>query len=340
MEMNVPNALGFAKSSPKSRAIPVPAKAAASRVPTPQGGPMQAIERNFYRIVPKLAVEWPTIAKARRKITRAYEYAADEGWFDRCVIVKGKSRVGKSVLVAQAALEIISRREDPSKMPIAMFRWPARGSEKAFYGAFLRAIGHPIPYSKSRDEMLERLLAAKERLDIKMVIVEEAQHGARGKSREEIYYNGDVLKTLQDELMVPLVLVGVEDDLNKLLDNNPQIQGRVYDEIRLEPFDWNNAQSRADLVELLRLIDKRRLPFKTRSGLDDMAIARAIYVSTGGLIGLIIQLIQAAVDDAVYDGASRLEVHHLARTHDRLRGRAVVGPNPFEGLLSPARHPG
>lgn len=298
---------------------------------------MHPIERNLYRLVPKLAVDWPAVSKERSKITQAYEYVVNEGWFDRCVIVKGKSRVGKSVLVAQAALEIIKRRKDPSKMPIAMVRWPARGSEKAFYGALLRAIDHPVPYAKSRDEMLERLLAAKERLDIKMVIIEEAQHGARGKTRDEIYYNGDVLKTFQDEIMVPLVLVGVEDDLNKLLSNNPQIEGRVYDQVDLKPFDWNNAQGRSDLIALLRWMDKRRLPFKERSGLDDMEIARAIYVSTGGLIGLIVQVVQAAVDEACYDGASRLEVHYLARAHDRLRGRAVIGPNPFDGLLAPSR---
>lgn len=294
---------------------------------------MHLIERTFYQIVPKLAVDWPAQQKNRRKILRAFEATCKQGWFDRCIIVKGQPRVGKSVLVAQAAIEILEQRTNPEEIPIMMFRWPPRGAEKSLYSAFLRAAGHPLPYARSRDEMLDKVVRVKERLGLKMLIVEEAQHGARGKSRDERYYNGDVLKIIQDELRIPVLLVGVSDDLDRLLDDNPQIAGRAYEQIELVPFAWNVPQSRADFLEFLRILDEY-LPFRERCHLDHPEVARAIFVSTGGLIGLIVQLIQAAADDAVDDAAPRIEVGHLERAHARLRQRYVTGANPFDGLRS------
>lgn len=282
--------------------------------------------------LPKLIVSWPRLARFRRLLLKAYERAV-AGELPEIVVVRGESRVGKSVLVCQAAIDIINACADPKTVPVIKFTMPTSGNEKALYAEFLAATHHPSPWSHTRNDMFDKVKAVVHRLRPKMLIIDEAQHAARGKPTPTVYYNGDVIKRMGDELRIPIVLVGCKE-IDELLRLNPQLRNRARTSIRIKAFDWNNPKSRQEFLDFLRLLDDS-LPFEYQSELAGAALAVAIFRATEGYIGIITQLVRHASDLAELDGAVRVEPEHLEQAFADLRQEYVAGAaNPFTGLLA------
>lgn len=80
------------------------------------------------------------------------------------------------------------------------------------------------------------------------------------------------------------------------------------------------GDTKTEFEQFCMLLDgiDNRLPFAAKSGLANDRIAKDIHRHSDGLIGRVMELVQAAAFDAINDGTDSILIEHLQSAADRL----------------------
>ena len=198
--------------------------------------------------------------------------------------------------------------------PVIFANAPASTNEKDLYMSILEALHMPYRTKDSASSLLYQVLHLCREYQVKMIIVDELHSLLTGTPRQQRQVM-NALKTLCNELQIPIVGIGTQD-AKRVLHTDPQ------------------HASRFDIVEVpLWKLDKRfqellfRLegvfPLKKPSQLHLPKSASLIHTISQGNLGNIHRLLSVCAKDAILSGTEQI-------TEDILTKNKSV--RPTEGL--------
>lgn len=259
---------------------------------------------------------------------RRTEIAAGVTMEARGIALIGASGSGKTTAVARLLSHSAGLGGDATKTPrkdVVSFQVPSPATLKFVGQTALEALGYPL--RRERTEMIiwatvRQHLQARKTLFLHL---DEAQDLMRHQTPKVLQSVVRTLKSLMQtrDWPVGLVLSGMPD-LKELLNHDPQLARRFY------PIEFPNLSTVTDGDEVGHLTASyaQRVNLEAKHLFSDEFSARLIH-SADGEFGLVVELIIAAIEEALNSGDSSLENRHFVEAFRRRSG-CVDALNPFQ----------
>lgn len=266
-----------------------------------------------------------------------------------CIVLYGQSGAGKSHILKFYLGEHPTRKvpitdgKDPTKSgtrlqdEVVMVEAPSPASRRALIDRIQRAMQpEPLPIRLTLGERRERLVEMLQKAGTRLLIIDEFQHLIDHRSKRVILEASDLVKSLLNAAVCPIVLSGTPEIL-KILEADSQLRSRVYSIPSITPFDWDDPSDQEQFLGYL-LEAEACLKFERTSGLSEPDCARRIHMVSGGLIGETQRLVSAAAEIATRADLPCISNECLALAVDRawLQHKGKQG-NPFRQVTVPAR---
>jgi hypothetical protein len=238
------------------------------------------------------------------------------------LLVVGPSGSGKTTIVR----EFVSRHPNSSHAdvdikPVLYVETPPTAGEARILGAILRALDYSRDWDRGNCDMkLKRVLNTFTACRVELIILDEI-HNMFIKGRKRPWESLSVIKTLSNQLGLPVVLVGIISARN-LISQDPQLNSR-FQTIELIP--WKDGKEYRDFLYAL----ESTLPLSHPSRLYAKEKAAAILqisqsvcggpFSAAGILGNITRIVKDAAIRAIKDRTEMITVEHLRNAAESIR---------------------
>jgi hypothetical protein len=251
-----------------------------------------------------------------------------EEHYPKNLLIMGPARSGKSRLVEKICGygNPIPNQRFPIKTIFAS-EVPSPASIKGLVTMLLYSLGVADPERGNVTMQTARLIRLVQSLNIEMLVLDEFQHLVENRSYEVIEGVAEWVKTLINQLKIPVVLVGLPECLAVFeQDDRGQLRGRFSKHLHIFPFEWKGLDTKRDgdsYCKLLGIIE-RELRLPAASNLSDARIAKRLLIASSGRIGFTVLIIEEAYRIAVRRGEQAIslellqeafEATYIERTH-------------------------
>ncbi|MEP3342952.1 MAG: TniB family NTP-binding protein [Hyphomicrobiales bacterium] len=269
---------------------------------------------------------------------RRFEIASDVTAEARGLVVVGASGSGKTTAVEQLIRKHPSP-EDVGDVPIAevvSLRVPSPATVKHVGMTLLAALGYPMAREPSAAIIWDN---ARSRLRLRRTLFvhfDEAQDFFNNQNGRELQAVINTVKSLmQDpEWPVGIILSGMPS-LVEMINEDIQLSRRLKP-VYIPPVSLTTHGS--DIVNLIGQFAEMSdlVPFDDHASPE---FVQRLLTATDGQFGLTIELIIAAIEDALYEGSKTLDLSSFVRSY-RSRTGCLDARNPFvtEEFLSIQSH--
>lgn len=204
-----------------------------------------------------------------------------------------------------------------SYVPIVLISLERATTAKKLMMSILDKFGDNYSANGNEQTLKKRVKACFERFGTELLMIDEVQHlNFRAGGKDDVT---DSLKRLLDDGVVPIAFLGT-DEAQDLFTRNLQLSGRLIAPCDFKALQIESERDRELLAGYATLLDralyeKGILP--RSSSLDDPWVLGCFFAVSGGVIGRVSRLVQAALEIALARDASRLEIEDLALAVDR-----------------------
>lgn len=212
------------------------------------------------------------------------------------MLIVGETNNGKTLLVSKFR-EKHPAHENPGgqslNIPVLYIQAPPGPDERSLYNAILERLFESSKKSDPIDAKRDQVVAVLKRVNLGLIMVDEIHHLLAGPyMKQRACLNA--LKYLGNELRVPIVGIGTAEAI-RAVQTDPQLANRFIPEVLPK---WTVNE------ELLRLLAsfEHVMPLRLPSNLSSTAMAKRIIDITGGTIGEISSLLNAAAAYAITSG--------------------------------------
>ncbi|QUL57048.1 TniB family NTP-binding protein [Paenibacillus tritici] len=251
--------------------------------------------------VKKIVIEHPRFNEAMNLLKEVHELSKEsvlaEGLF-----ICGRTGVGKTTLL-EHYLERFPRQEmdDYTKVPILYVKVSPRAkSPKSVASKILYHLGDVFFDTGTEENMTGRILHFVRECNIEMIILDEFQHLIDRDTQHVLALASDWLKTLAEEIQIPVVLCGLPES-QRIFEHNEQLDGRYSNRIFLDPFYFGSPEEQIEFRMFLKYLDAE-LPFSESSYLSDPQLAAKIYYFSHGVSRYIKDLVKEATKISLRQG--------------------------------------
>ncbi|WP_339828935.1 TniB family NTP-binding protein [uncultured Parvibaculum sp.] len=266
-----------------------------------------------------------------------------------CLVLYGESGAGKTQalqLYRQNFAPHIAQMAgngDPAhrgsflKSEVVFVETPSPASRRALIDRIQASLEpEPLSVKMTLGQRRERLIKMLEKAGVELLIIDEFQHLFDRKSQQIVQDAADLIKSLLNAAVCPIVLAGTPDIL-KVLQEATQLKNRMYSSPKLSTFNWDDPNEQHLFCSYLAEVEKK-LAFDEDSNLADLDCAKRIHYASRGLIGEVARLLVKASDVATRAGLPRITNECLAAAIDYawiLDNSMPV--NPFRQKTLPTR---
>jgi Cdc6-like AAA superfamily ATPase len=220
-----------------------------------------------------------------------------------CLLVYGDSGIGKTMVIEKFTRQNAARTYDAhngvQKRAILTVQMPPSPDERRFYAKILESLHAPFSPSARLVALETIALRLLRKIELKMLVIDEVHQMLAGTYREQRRAL-NLLKSLTNELLIPVVAVGTEDALHAL-QTDPQVASR-FDPIRLAR--WTESEAfRNFLVAFGKL-----LPLRKASPFGDRDMIRLVLARSDGITARVTRLITRAAAESILDGTECIDV--------------------------------
>lgn len=243
----------------------------------------------------------------------------------KCMMILGEASSGKSKILHEfynLHPRYTNKIDFRDRQPIVRFdlRSP---NIKSFYDQGLKAMGIPPVSSHTPQQKANHFMAACERLEVKVLVMDEFHNGADGTRLEQDRILTTV-RTITNELGIPLIVAGLPK-LKSFVYCDPQLSSRFYT-CETIPIWKESKEYRQFLYELEKRCGLRKPSNLGASG----ALAEKIRNMTAGITGEIVVLIETAAEWAIDNGDEQITVPLLDKLIDE---KAWINPRERRDVL-------
>lgn len=238
---------------------------------------MKTFDPSWFKQLDQLVIRHSAFRTATAAIASAIRDA--DRFTDKSLLpLIGPSRSGKSRLIE---VYLSAGGCDQTVLYMVM---PRSRRPKAMLMKLLQALGDQFYSIGTEDQMLMRALMMLKKRRIRVLIVDEFQHGVSPNGQIN-YEVADIFKVLLDDAKVAIVAAGLES-CHAVLEANEQLTGRCLQSVHIPRFDWTQPKARAEFAKIVHAystcIQGVTIPF-----VEGEEFAFRWYVATGGLVGFI-----------------------------------------------------
>lgn len=246
---------------------------------------------------------------------------------------RGIALIGTSGSGKTTAVDRLFRKNSTVSMPkegelqadVISFQVPSPATLKDVGIAALHALGYPIQSERSAGIIWNRVRDYLRKRETLFLHMDEAQDLYTAKTD---HARQSVINTLKSVMQnrdwpVGIILSGMPQ-VREILNFDPQLARRFYP-IELKPLSWISDE--AEVRDIMgSYASKVSLSLSTDIVGEDF-ILRFFHAGANEL-GLMIDLLLGAIEEALYDGAEVLEARHFTAAFRR-KTASVDGLNPF-----------
>lgn len=225
----------------------------------------------------------------------------------KCMILEGRSGVGKTTLVKHYAQQFGQRATDQNgEQRVLYLLVPAPVTVKALIIGMLDQLGAATDRSRSLYDQRIRLVHFLKNLGVELVILDEFQHLLQhsGRNRSEV---SDFLKNLIKETGIPFMLVGIQGYLDEFLQGSNQLARLFSRREKLGSFPMNDDLGQKNFAVFMRLALEATMV--KIEDLSEIEFLRRAHYCTDGVVAFIMDLLNgaklAARREAASDSAGR-----------------------------------
>lgn len=212
-----------------------------------------------------------------------------------CAALIGDANAGKTTLALRFTAE--KQRALGGTAPVLFVECPPRADIGAFYTNAFRALKAPSPVTASSERKRIQFLDLMRRHGARMLIIDEIHNILVGSHESKMHFMVS-LKSLSNELRIPIIAIGTRDAL-AAMHVDDQLSSRFP---VMELPCW--ACSREYGVFVLSLIDAMGLRKKTEM---NEALGRRIHLMSGGLTGGTVKLVTRLSEIAIVSGREQID---------------------------------
>lgn len=272
----------------------------------------------------RVVVDHPRMSFAhdRFRYLMAHGQAAGQGP-KRGQLIVGPSQSGKSKIIDTFADQMNTPellRE--GHIPVLTVTLNANITTKMLAQGILRRLeGYGFftgPYSGNEDEVTARVYASIAAARVGLLVLDEVHHLNHIDKAKKAYLVGEMLKVFLINGICPLVLSGVAEAEEPLI-QNPQLSQRSESTIRLDRLDSNIPADRKLLKEFLEAYLSK---IEEVSGVTNMASLLnktdvfRIHDVTDGVLGAACNLVKGIASNALLDSRKAIEMSDIIRAVD------------------------
>jgi hypothetical protein len=215
-----------------------------------------------------------------------------------CIPLLGPTRVGKTDLVEAICNELVTESAGPGYMLptpdlIQGFIRP-KPNDAEIYAAIIRAIGARVAPNTKLAVLQDRVQELVYQRGIKYIVLDECSHCAEPGANLTRRAAADHIKTVIDQSGAVVILTGLPK-FQRLIDQNEQLSARSMASIYLLPYRWSDQEDRQEFVAVTYSIFDHLEDVGIELEFDPLDMTRRLYAATGGRVGLVVELIEAAL---------------------------------------------
>lgn len=245
--------------------------------------------------------------------------------------VLGPTGSGKtSAILAYIAAVERKRPRTATFVPVLKVDLERGSTPKKFMMSILQAYGDLHAGHGNELALKIRVFACFERFETELLIVDEFQHlNYRNGVKNDVT---DTLKGMLDAGVVPMAFLGTEE-ASPMFVRNLQLNGRLLPPCDLNPLSARQPEHQrlfATFVAKLErvVVDRGILP--QMSDLASDSLLPGLFQVSGGVIGRVCRLFEAALVHALRRGADKLERIDISwATEHWAMEQAFINRNPF-----------
>lgn len=223
------------------------------------------------------------------------------------LLIIGDSNNGKTTLIRHFCSNYGNPYLDGEMyniLPIILAEAPPSASEKELYISILERFALPYRATDSIAKLRYQLIHLFREFKVKMLIIDEIHSLLVGTPRQQRQVM-NAIKTLCNELQIPIVGVGTRDAI-RVLHTDPQHASR-FDVAEL-PIWKLNSEFQQLLFQFQGI-----LPLKKCSDLHKPQLATKIHIISGGNLGNIHRLLSACAIDAITSGTEQITLEIIEK---------------------------
>ncbi len=225
-------------------------------------------------------------------------------------LLYGVSGAGKTTLL-EAFLERHQdvETEDGDIRRVIPVEMPEQTTKRALVAAVLAAMGYKANIHDNANDIIDEIVDKVQRLGVEMILIDEGHHVVAGSSLEAI---SEFLKSLLNRVRCQIVISGLPE--LRELNDYAQFDRRLMPDVVLQPYDWGTIEGRLQWLALLGRFEKL-LDLPEKSQLIEEDFAMAMYVATGGVVGIVSKYLSRALELATARGLRRVDKALMAEIY-------------------------
>jgi len=257
-----------------------------------------------------------------------------------CKLVVGLPGSGKTTAVRYYADRYPPiEEEERTRHRVLYVQVPPEATLRAFAQTLYFAIMKHGSGNGAQAAITSRFVDLAEKTDLELLIIDEAHNLGRLDDRRNPDATANWVRGLLDAKLFNILLVGLPEAA-RIFTRKLDLVRRGGGVIPMEPYDWNKESDRRVFRMFLHKFDQA-MGHAELSGLSDERMALRFYNFSGGLIGLVVRILETANDIAWATGMEKVTLDLLARTADGYRQAGqTTWVNPFRARTLEPTQPG
>lgn len=249
-----------------------------------------------------------------------------------CLCLMGSTGVGKTTLV-RSYVAAFPRRETErgTRSPVLYLETPHPITVKGMTSALLDALGDPLAFKGTQPEMNARLQNFLADCGVRLVILDDFHHLIDKQTNRILRDVSEWLKVLIKNTGIVYLVVGIEGEVERILNANKQLS-RLFVREYLLPFRWqlDEPESITDFARLMSYV-QTVLEVKLTTAEPWPVLLFRIHLATGGVMSNIMNLFRQAVRIQQRQGlvGQPLSLDVLADAYSQRLQPHVGVDNPF-----------
>ena len=224
----------------------------------------------------------------------------------RGMLLAGRANNGKSTLLARFRDDhpVTARENGEAECPVVVMEMPTKADESLFWSRLLVALG--IPH-RDNDPVLRKknqAVAILSRIGCRVLVIDEVHNVLLGHAAQQRQLLA-VLKSLVNELWLPLVVAGTPDAI-RAVGTDGQLS------TRFKAFGLPRWELNREFLQLLVSLEAV-LPLAEPSGLASRELAMKLFELSSGTIGGVVDTLKDAATLALRERRERIDLALLAR---------------------------